>query len=106
MDIKLGVDIATLSHNNRVDKIVLVAGDSDFVPAAKLARISGLDFVLDPLRNHIDPSLHEHIDGLISFDLVSILKSVLCKEPDVKPSWWNTGSNPKKAKSIRTVKQK
>lgn len=102
VDIKLGVDITTLSHNNRVDKIVLIAGDSDFVPAAKLARISGLDFVLDALRNNIDPSLHEHIDGLISFDLVSILKGVLNKEPDIKPTWWNTGSNPKRAKPRQT----
>ncbi|MCG9747787.1 NYN domain-containing protein [Shewanella sp. Isolate8] len=98
VDIKLGVDVATLSLGNKVDKIILIAGDSDFVPAAKLARINGLDFVLDALRNNIDPSLHEHIDGLISFDLVSIMKGILGKEPDVKPSWWNTGSNPKKAK--------
>jgi hypothetical protein len=39
---------------------------SDFVPAAKLARREGLDVVLDPLWNHITPSLHEHIDRLRS----------------------------------------
>ena len=43
-----------------------ITGDSDFVPAAKLARREGLDVVLDPLRNRIAPSLHEHIDGLKS----------------------------------------
>ncbi len=106
VDIKLGVDVTTLSHNNRVDKIVLIAGDSDFVPAAKLARTSGLDFVLDALRNNIDPSLHEHIDGLISFDLVSIIKSVLEKEPDIKPTWWDTGSSPKKAKTQKPRKRR
>lgn len=100
VDIKLGVDVATLSESGVVDKIVLIAGDSDFVPAAKLARISGLDFVLDALRNNIDPGLHEHIDGLISFDLVSMIKEVLSKEPDSKPSWWDTGSNPKKQKRV------
>jgi len=46
---------------------VLIRGDSDFVPAAKLARHEGLDVVLDPLWNHIAPSLHEHIDGLTSY---------------------------------------
>ncbi|MCL1077481.1 NYN domain-containing protein [Parashewanella spongiae] len=87
VDIKLGVDIATISQNKLVDKIILIAGDSDFVPAAKLARMSGIDFVLDALRNNIDNSLHEHIDGLVSHDLVAILKDVLDKNPEKTPSW-------------------
>jgi uncharacterized LabA/DUF88 family protein len=66
VDIKLGIDIASLAYKRLVDKIVLITGDSDFVPAAKLARREGLDVVLDPLWNDIAPSLHEHIDGLKS----------------------------------------
>lgn len=66
VDIRIGLDIAALSYKKLVDKIVLVAGDSDFVPAAKLARKEGIDFVLDPMWNNIHPSLHEHIDGLHS----------------------------------------
>lgn len=88
VDIKLGIDISTISQNRLVDKIILVAGDSDFVPAAKLARTSGLDFVLDPLRNNIEASLYEHIDGLASLDLVKAIKTVIKKEPDIKPPWW------------------
>lgn len=98
VDIKLGVDVSTLAQGKLVDKIVLIAGDSDFVPAAKLARVSGVDFVLDALRNNIDPTLHEHIDGLVSFDLVAIMKEIFGKEPDSKPSWWDSGTNPKKPK--------
>ena len=45
-------------------KLGLVAGDSDFVPAAKLARREGIDFILDPLWATIRPDLHEHVDGL------------------------------------------
>lgn len=89
VDIKLGIDIANIAQNARADKIILLAGDSDFVPAAKLARINGVDFVLDPLRNNIDPSLHEHIDGLVSFDLVAILRDVLGTPPIEAPSWWS-----------------
>ena len=44
----------------------LVAGDSDFVPAAKLARREGIDFILDPLWQDVNDDLHEHIDGLQS----------------------------------------
>ena len=50
----------------QVDQIILFSGDSDFVPAAKLARREGIDFILDPLWASIKPNLHEHIDGLRS----------------------------------------
>jgi len=45
---------------------VLIDGDEDLVPASKLARHEGIDFILDPLRNHIDARLFEHIDGFNS----------------------------------------
>lgn len=64
VDMKIGLDIASLSFKKQVDQIVLISGDSDFVPAAKLARREGIDFVLDPLFNHISADLSEHIDGL------------------------------------------
>lgn len=67
VDMKLGVDIASLAHKKAVDKIVLICGDSDFVPATKLARREGIDVVLDPMWNFINPALHEHIDGLRTF---------------------------------------
>lgn len=65
VDMRIGLDIASLSYKKDVDQIILVAGDSDFVPAAKLARREGIDFVLDPMWNHVNPDLHEHIDGMI-----------------------------------------
>lgn len=64
VDMRIGIDIASLSYKRQVDQIILIAGDSDFVPAAKLARREGIDFVLDPMWNPIRPDLHEHIDGL------------------------------------------
>lgn len=66
VDMKIGLDIASLAYKHLVDQIILVAGDSDFVPAAKLARREGIDFILDPMWNPIKPDLHEHIDGLRS----------------------------------------
>lgn len=64
VDMKIGLDIASLSYKKMVDKIVLISGDSDFVPAAKLARREGIEFILDPMWMPIKPDLHEHIDGL------------------------------------------
>ena len=67
IDMKIGVDIASLSYDHFVDRIVLISGDADFVPASKLARREGIDFLLDPMyANHIDNSLFEHIDGIYS----------------------------------------
>jgi len=71
VDMKVGLDIATLAFKEQVDQIILIAGDSDFVPAAKFARKEGVDFILDPMMNNIDPSLHEHIDGLMSIKNMS-----------------------------------
>jgi len=65
-DMRVGVDIASVSYKKQADQIILVAGDSDFVPAAKLARREGVDFILDPMWNPIAEDLHEHIDGLRS----------------------------------------
>ena len=64
VDMKIGVDIASLAYKKQVDQIVLIAGDSDFVPAAKLARRVGVEFVLDSLKGAIKEELFEHIDGL------------------------------------------
>ena len=66
VDMRIGLDIASISLKRQADTIVLVAGDSDFVPAAKLARREGVKIVLDPLWRKVDPSLFEHIDGLYS----------------------------------------
>ena len=67
VDMRIGLDISSLANKQLVDKIVLIAGDSDFVPAAKYARREGIDFVLDPMWHNIKPSLNEHIDGLKTF---------------------------------------
>lgn len=64
VDMKIGLDIASLSQKKLVDQIVLIAGDSDFVPAAKHARREGIDFILDPMWHAIKDSLYIHVDGL------------------------------------------
>lgn len=66
VDMRIGLDISSLANKHLVDQIILIAGDSDFVPAAKYARREGIDFILDPMWNQIKPSLNEHIDGLKS----------------------------------------
>lgn len=66
VDMKIGLDISSLAYKHQVDQIILISGDSDFVPAAKLARKEGIDFILDPMWASISDDLFEHIDGLKS----------------------------------------
>ncbi len=66
VDLKIGIDIATMTLKKQVSTIVLVAGDGDFVPAAKMARREGIDFILDPMWGHIQQDLNEHVDGVYS----------------------------------------
>lgn len=66
VDMKIGLDISSMAYKKQVNQIILISGDSDFVPAAKLARREGIDFILDPMWNPVKPNLLEHIDGLKS----------------------------------------
>lgn len=66
VDMRLGLDIAALAYRRQVNQIVLVSGDADFVPAAKLARREGIDFILDPMWSTTRQELFEQIDGLRS----------------------------------------
>ena len=64
VDMRIGLDIASLAERGLVNQIVIISGDSDFVPAAKHARRSGIDFILDPLWATVSDSLNEHVDGV------------------------------------------
>lgn len=66
VDMRIGVDISSLAFKGQVQQIILIAGDSDFVPASKQARREGIDFILDPMGAHINDDLFEHIDGIKS----------------------------------------
>jgi uncharacterized LabA/DUF88 family protein len=66
VDMRIGLDITSIALKKQVERIVLMSGDADFVPAAKFARREGIDFILDPMWQNIPDDLFEHIDGLRS----------------------------------------
>lgn len=74
VDIMIGLDIAWLASKNIVDRIVLVTGDADFIPAMKFARREGIQVVLVTLGNKIKPEMREHTDEFRRIDL-SLIKS-------------------------------
>lgn len=65
VDMRLGLDVASLAFKGQVDQIVIVAADADFVPAAKLARREGIDVILDRMGDRrAATDLIEHVDGV------------------------------------------
>ncbi len=66
VDMRIGLDITTMTMKKQVDTIILVTGDSDFIPAAKIARREGVEFILDPMWQSVESDLLEHVDGLTS----------------------------------------
>ena len=64
VDMRIGLDVASLAYGHYVDQIILIAGDSDFLPVAKMARRNGIDFILDHMKQKPKDNLLEHIDGI------------------------------------------
>lgn len=66
VDMKMGLDMAWMASSRIVDKIVLVAGDSDFVSPIKFVRREGIIVYLYPMKNKVKHFLYEHSDIIIS----------------------------------------
>lgn len=63
VDMRIGLDIANFAATKSVDRIVLVTGDTDCIPAMKHARITGLQIALASFPNHkVAPELLWHSD--------------------------------------------
>lgn len=64
VDMRIGLDVSSLAHGRIVDQIILIAGDSDFLPVAKAARKAGIDFLIDPMGHHLPEDLIMQTDGV------------------------------------------
>lgn len=63
VDIKLALDIAGLAYDRIVERVILLTGDGDFIPALKLARISGLEVVVIHISGmKVERDLFAHAD--------------------------------------------
>jgi uncharacterized LabA/DUF88 family protein len=47
-----------------VDRVIILTGDSDFVPAIKAARRNGVQVILGTLGHGVMPSLANNVDVL------------------------------------------
>lgn len=62
IDMRIGLDIASLALKKQVDILVLVTGDSDFVPPMKFARREGVQFAVVTMGHRVHQDLLEHAD--------------------------------------------
>lgn len=65
VDMRIGIDIASMVFKKIVDRIVLFSGDTDMVPAIKLARVEGVQVVVVQMgKKSLNSKLIEDSDFL------------------------------------------
>jgi len=62
VDMRIGIDVATLTLKRIVDRVILISGDTDMIPAMKLARREGVQVVLVEVASPQGVSLSKHLD--------------------------------------------
>lgn len=62
VDMKVGLDMALMALKHTSDKIVLVAGDSDFIAPIKFVRKEGIQVYLYSMGHKVKARLIEHCD--------------------------------------------
>lgn len=66
VDMRLGLDFATIAFKRQAERVVLLANDADYVPAVKLVRREGIKVALDPLWTRAAEDLREHVDYVVN----------------------------------------
>ena len=65
VDICIGVDLAVLATKRLVSSVLIITGDTDMIPAFKLARTEGLRVYLATLGVQVRSELRAHADVVI-----------------------------------------
>ena len=74
VDMLIGLDIAHLSYNKLVDRILILCADTDIIPALKTARINGLQVVVGYCEDlgGLNREIKEHSDFIRKRDFKEI----------------------------------
>ena len=65
VDMRIGMDMARLALRDMVRTMIVVTGDSDFIPAFKFVRREGVRIVLDLMGENGRLELKEHSDVVV-----------------------------------------
>ena len=77
VDMRIGLDIAAITLKKFADVIVLVSGDSDFVPVLKFARTEGCQVFLFTLGKPIKEELRAHADVCVELTVADIIPDII-----------------------------
>jgi uncharacterized LabA/DUF88 family protein len=70
VDMKIGIDVASLAFKRIVDRIVLFSNDADMIPAMKLARREGVQIFLAQLTTRpLTKQIVAHSDGIRKIEM-------------------------------------
>lgn len=75
VDIKIGLDVAWVSFNRIAKNILLITGDSDFVPIIKTARRNGVFVYLFTLKHIVKKELLENVDVVNAVPITSLIRT-------------------------------
>ena len=67
-DIEISMDIMRIAHTNRPDIIVLVSGDSDFIPLVKELRTMGIRVEVASFESNLSRHLKQVASGVINLN--------------------------------------
>lgn len=73
VDTKIGLDLAWISYERICNNVILVTGDSDFVPAIKTARRNGVFVTLYTLNHSVMSLLKENVDILAATKIEDLI---------------------------------
>lgn len=65
VDMRIGMDMARLALREMVRAVIVVTGDSDFVPAFKFVRREGVKVILQPYGHNVRIELKQHSDFVL-----------------------------------------
>lgn len=68
VDMKFGLDMAWMANKKVIDKVALVAGDSDFIAPIKYVRKEGIQVYLYNMNSHVKDDLIKHCDFLLQYN--------------------------------------
>jgi uncharacterized LabA/DUF88 family protein len=74
VDMLMGLDIAHLAYTKTADRILVLSGDTDIIPALKTARVNGLQVVIGYCSDvgNLNSGLMLHADFIRGRDFASI----------------------------------
>lgn len=65
VDMRIGLDMVSIAEKRLVDRLILMSGDTDLIPAMKICRRNGIQVVIVKLPSmHLSPKLLAHADIL------------------------------------------